>query len=83
MWFIYEKGNRVYKQNRKKVPNPLQRMIYDPEICEKYRCMNKFFEVPAEFMSEERKATQRNGRVLFMVYNNKFKGMFYGFPKYR
>ncbi|CAG9320968.1 unnamed protein product [Blepharisma stoltei] len=84
LWGIYEKGHRVYKDNRKQVENPFERMVYNPEMCEKYRCMNKFLEVPVEYIqNEEIKASVRDGRVQIMIYNDKFKAMFYGFTKYR
>ncbi|CAG9322217.1 unnamed protein product [Blepharisma stoltei] len=84
MWWIYERGYKIYKENRGKIENPFQRMVYNPEMCEKYRCMNKFLEISPNYsQTEESKVSQRDGRVQIMIYNDKFKSMFYGFTKYR
>lgn len=81
---VYEKGHKIYSKNRVIVADPFKNMHYDNAICEKYRCMNKFIEIPVEYVqSEDLRTTQQNGRVQFMFYNDRFKEMYTGFAKFR
>jgi hypothetical protein len=80
MWIIYERARVVFNANKKLVKNPLSKMHFEPEICLRYRCMNKFLEIP-------RTSTTVNGereeRVTVMVYNQNFKKIFTQFPMFR
>ena len=80
MWMIYEKARFVYNKNKELVDNPLSKMIYDPEICFRYRCMNKFLEIPLRVGTLN---SDREERITIMVYNQNFKKIFTQFPLYR
>ena len=83
MWAIYERAHLVYSSNAKLLKNPLKKMIYDPELCSKYKCMNKFLEIPAEFIGIRNTRAGGNQRIKIMIYNNNFKKMYSQFPNYR
>ena len=35
----------LWKQNNKKVSNPFEYMVFSPELCEKMKTINRFFEI--------------------------------------
>jgi hypothetical protein len=80
MWVIYERARVVYNSNKKLVKDPLSKMIFDPEICFRYRCMNKFLEIPLRPGTIN---TEREERITIMVYNQNFKKIFTQFPIFR
>lgn len=80
MWIVYERARSVFEANKKLVKNPLRKMIFDPEICFRYKCMNKFLEIPVRGSSLN-PATE--DRITVMVYNQSFKKIFTQFPLYR
>jgi hypothetical protein len=81
LWLMYERAFVVYRKNFKKLPNPFKKMIYEPEICRKLNCMNKFLEVPIGVFSG---VTRENDtRITVMVYNDSFRKMMTQFPCYR
>ena len=84
MWIIYERAYSVYRENTKKVRNPFAKMVFESEQCKFYKCMNKFLEVPADFLifhDSLRAATSE--RVTIMIYNENFRKMQTQFPIYR
>ena len=36
---------KLWKQNNKKVSNPFENMVFSPELCEKMKSINRFFEI--------------------------------------
>lgn len=82
MWIIYEKASVVYNTNSKRLDSPLKRMIYDPDLCKRFKCMNKFLEVPSSFLLESNEENLAN-RVTVMIYNDSFRKMYSQFPCYR
>jgi len=80
MWVVYEKARVVYESNKKLVRNPLRKMIFDPEICFRYKCMNKFLEIRVRGSSLN---PETEDRITVMVYNASFKKNFTQFPFYR
>lgn len=84
LWVIYEKAAWVYRKNVKKVKNPFANMIYKPDLCKTYRCMNKFLEVPIGFLTFTTSELYTTpDTVTIMIYNDNFKKMHTHFPYYR
>lgn len=84
MWAVYEKASRVYSRNKAKVPNPLIRMVFAPDLCKIYKSMNKFLEVPAQsLIFEDSQHSYPTTRVTIMIYNENFKKMQTHFHIYR
>lgn len=85
LYVIYEIGNRTYKANLQLIKDPFARMIYHPELCEHFNCMNKFLDLPKDIIKHPEAKIRENadGRVPFMIYNQNFKKMFNDFSKHR
>ena len=84
MWVVYERAFLVYRNNRKKVANPFAKMIYEPNLCKLYKCMNKFLEIPTRFLDfQESQQAITSTRATIMIYNQNFKKMHTQFPNYR
>ena len=84
MWVVYEKAYFAYRENRKKVQNPFAKMVFQPSLCEFYKCMNKFLEVPSGFLNfQDSRTGNATERVTIMIYNDNFKKMQTQFPNYR
>lgn len=90
LWIIYEKALKIYRRNRTLISDPFENMIYSPEACKRYRCMNKFFALPERIINtfyqyglRDIDRRRRQGTVLFMIYNDTFKKSYEEFPKYR
>jgi len=84
----FEQAFYKYKQNKRLIPDPFSKMIYDPYVCQVYKRTNVFLDFDgnlpsiSEFLESERNRV-RNGRVYVMFYNKKFQDYYNGFPKYR
>ena len=82
MWVLYERADVVYRSNNRKVSNPWKRMIYKPDLCKRYRCMNKFLEVPSSILGDI-SVESNTEKISIMIYNDNFKKMYSQFPYYR
>ncbi|OMJ76364.1 hypothetical protein SteCoe_24261 [Stentor coeruleus] len=84
LWIIYERAAWVYRKNRKKIRNPFINMIYKPDLCKIYKCMNKFLEVPIGFLTFRASELHTTpDSITIMIYNDNFKKMHTNFPYYR
>ena len=82
MWIIYERAHIIYRSNNRKISNPLKRMIYNPDLCKRYRCMNKFLEVPSSILGDI-SVEGNTEKISIMIYNDNFRKMHSQFPYYR
>ncbi len=74
---LYSK--KIFRENKRNIPNPFINMIYHPDICKLYKCHNKYFKCSLEEVSQlnlsefqikllmNRKTI--DGKVYFMVYD--------------
>jgi hypothetical protein len=49
-YYISEEARLIFMKNKIKVPNPFERMIFNPTICKNYNVNNDHFEVDKECM---------------------------------
>ena len=47
-YYLWEEARIVFMKNRVKVPNPFERMVYNPTICKNNNVCNDHFEVDIE-----------------------------------
>lgn len=80
MWLVYERAYSGYRVNVKKLMDPFKKMVFCPELCEKFKCMNKFIEIP---VGENERCTANGNSMTVMIYNERFKKMMTRFPYYR
>ncbi|CAG9312028.1 unnamed protein product [Blepharisma stoltei] len=85
VWFIYERIFKAHRANRQLCDDPFKYMIYAPEVCKRAKLMNVYFDVPTqdlvaiglrESQVSFLRQRQTEGRVLFMVYNDRFKSAY-------
>lgn len=81
---IHEFAVLTYSSNQKKVKDPLVNMIYNPTLCNRGSADYLYFEVNSDNLESfkfEQKTIQKisekykntfDGKVRFMVYNNRF-----------
>jgi hypothetical protein len=81
-WLLYERAAKSHRENVKKVSFPFENMVYAPEVCRRSELMNVYYDIPlATLHTFSLKQEQfdrltpraRNGTVMFMVYNGRFK----------
>lgn len=88
-FYIYLENSQIHDDNLQKIPNPFSRMVFSPSLCKNLRKNNWIFSIevksfPGFFLNLEIleiiKTNEKEGVVTFMIYNEKFKEYFEGFP---
>eukprot|EP01016_Furgasonia_blochmanni_P025000 TRINITY_DN26990_c0_g1_i1.p1 TRINITY_DN26990_c0_g1~~TRINITY_DN26990_c0_g1_i1.p1 ORF type:complete len:228 (-),score=47.43 TRINITY_DN26990_c0_g1_i1:152-835(-) len=90
-YLFYLKSRKLFEENQRLVSDPFVNMIFAPELCRITNSINHYYQVEIKdvegfsFNKEiKNKLTQKaiQGKVKFMVYNDRFYNFYTNFPRY-